>query len=386
MARNRLTVTRIKSHTKPGKLADGDGLYLQTGRTGSQSWVFVFIRQGRRRELGLGSFGAGTGQVSLAAARVKADEIREILGRDGDPFTELSSRRVTGRTFGEAADEFIKGMESGWRNDKHRAQWLMTLGDAYCKALRARPVADVNTDDVIRVLKPIWTTKAETARRIRGRIERVLDAAKAAGERSGENPARLRGHLDHLLPKASKLQRGHHAALPYADAPAFMKQLRDMKGTAAAALEFAILTAARSGEVRGATWSEIVGDVWVIPAERMKAGREHRVPLSSRALEILDDARKVRRDDLVFPGRTRGSMMSDMTIAAVIKRMNVDATPHGFRSTFRDWAGDETTHPREVAEAALAHTIQGVEAAYRRGNALAKRRALMDDWQKYLGG
>jgi integrase len=387
MARNRLTATQCNARRKAGKLADGDGLYLQTSPNGNKSFVFVYIRSGRRREMGLGPFGTGTGQVSLAAARDKADEVRGILGRGGDPFTELSSRRATSRTFGAFADEWIEGMEEGWRNDKHRAQWKSTLGATYCAALRKRPIGEVTTDDVLKVLRPIWRTKAETARRIRGRIERVLDAARAAGERSGENPARWRGHLSELLSKPEKLQRGHHRAMPYQDVPAFMKRLRAMSGISALSVEFTILTAARSGETRGAIWSEIEGDVWVVPPERMKGGREHRVPLVPRAIEILEAAKKGRLSNFIFPGFRADTALSDMSLSAVLRRMEVDATVHGFRSSFRDWAGDATSFPREIAEAALAHLVgDETERAYRRGDALARRRELMEAWANYLAG
>jgi len=385
MARNRLTTTQCNARRKAGKLADGDGLYLQTSPSGAKSFVFVFIRSGRRREMGLGPFGSGTGQVSLAAAREKADEVRQILGRGGDPFTELSSRRASGRTFGAVADAYIESMKDGWRNDKHKAQWAMTLGDTYCAALRKRPIAEVSTDDVLKVLKPIWMAKAETARRLRGRIERVLDAAKASGERAGENPARLRGHLDLLLPKSERLQRGHHRAVPYLDVPAFIQRLRALNSISALAVEFTVLTAVRSGETRGATWSEVEGDLWIIPAERMKAGREHRVPLVPRALEILAAARKMRMSAMVFPGRG-GQALSDMSLSAVLRRLKVDATIHGFRSSFRDWAGDATEFPREIAEAALSHVVgDQTERAYRRGDALARRRELMAAWATYCG-
>ncbi|WP_426608750.1 tyrosine-type recombinase/integrase [Bradyrhizobium sp. McL0616] len=387
MARNRLTTTQCNARRKAGKLADGDGLYLQTSPNGNKSFVFVFIRSGRRREMGLGPFGAGTGQVSLAAVREKADEVRDILGRGGDPFTELSSRRATSRTFGAFVDEWIIGMEEGWRNEKHRAQWKSTLGTAYCATLRKRPIGEVTTDDVLKVLKPIWRTKAETARRIRGRIERALDAAKAAGERSGENPARWRGHLSELLSKPEKLQRGHHRALPYQDVPAFMKLLRAANGIAALAVEFTVLTAARSGETREAVWSEIEGDVWIVPADRMKGGREHRVPLVPRSLEILKAMKRLRTSDIIFPGFRDDRPLSDMSLSAVLRRLKVDATVHGFRSSFRDWAGDATDFPRELAEAALAHLVgDETERAYRRGDALKRRRALMSDWAIYCAG
>lgn len=383
MARNRLTTTQCNARRKAGKLADGDGLYLQTSPNGNKSFVFVFIRSGRRREMGLGPFGTGTGQVSLAAARDKADEVRAILGRGGDPFTELSSRRTSGRAFGAFADEWIGGMEEGWRNEKHRAQWKMTLGDAYCASIRKRPISEITTDDVLKVLRPIWRTKAETARRIRGRIERVLDAAKAAGERTGENPARWRGHLSELLSKPDRLS-GHHRALPYGDMPAFIRRLRALDTISALAVEFTVLTAARSGETRGATWSEIQDNVWIVPSDRAKARREHRVPLSDRALDILKKTMSRRLNDLVFPGQ-KGRPMSDMSLSAVLRRLKVDATVHGFRSSFRDWAGDATDYPRDLAEAALAHLVgDETERAYRRGDALERRRALMEDWAQYL--
>jgi integrase len=385
MARNRLTTTQCNARRKAGKLADGDGLYLQTSPNGNKSFVFVFIRGKRRREMGLGSFGTGTGQVSLAAARDKADEVRGILGRGGDPFTELSSRRATSRTFGAFVDEWIAGIEEGWRNDKHRAQWKMTLGTTYCASLRRRPIGEITTDDVIKVLKPIWRTKAETARRIRGRIERALDAARAAGERSGENPARWRGHLSELLSRPEKLQRGHHKAVPYQDVPAFMTRLRAMSSISALSVEFTVLTAARSGETRGAVWAEIEDDLWVVPPDRMKGGREHRVPLVPRALDILEAAKKVRLSTFIFPGFRADTMLSDMSLSAVLRRLEVDATVHGFRSSFRDWAGDATSFPREIAEAALAHLVgDETERAYRRGDALARRRELMDAWAEYL--
>ncbi|MET4277880.1 MULTISPECIES: integrase arm-type DNA-binding domain-containing protein [unclassified Bradyrhizobium] len=387
MARNRLTTTQCNARRKAGKLADGDGLYLQTSPNGNKSFVFVFIRGGRRREMGLGPFGTGTAQVSLAGAREKADEVRDILGRGGDPFTELSSRRATSRTFGAFADEWVAGMEEGWRNEKHRAQWKSTLGTTYCASLRKRPIGEVTTDDVIKVLRPIWRTKAETARRIRGRIERVLDAARAAGERSGENPARWRGHLSELLSKPEKLQRGHHKALPYQDVPAFMKLLPTMKGIAALSVEFTVLTAARSGETRGALWSEIQDDVWVVPPERMKGGREHRVPLVPRAQAILKQMKKLRTSDIIFPGFRDDRPLSDMSLSAVLRRLEVDATVHGFRSSFRDWAGDATDFPRELAEAALAHLVgDETERAYRRGDALKRRRELMEAWAAYCAG
>ncbi|MQV48261.1 tyrosine-type recombinase/integrase [Sinorhizobium medicae] len=387
MARNLLTVTEIKNSSKP-KLRDGDGLWLHTSSAGNRHFVFIYIRHGRRREMGLGTYGTGTGQVSLAAARAKAEEIRAILGRGGDPFTEMEERQewVKPTTFGQCADDLVDAMESQWRNEKHRAQWRMTLTE-YAKALRKMPVAEVTTDDVVRVLKPIWTTKAETASRLRGRIEKVLDHAKVRGLRTGENPARWKGHLDHILPKAGKLKRGHHAAMPYADVPAFMKKIREASGVGARALEFTVLTASRTGETMGARWAEFdfKENVWTVPAERMKGGREHRVPLTDRVLAVLTEMQKRSVNDFVFPGSKANTPISNMTMSKVMKTYEADAfTVHGFRSAFRDWASEETDFQGEVAEAALAHiTGDETERAYRRGDVLEKRRKLMEAWETY---
>jgi integrase len=391
MARNKLTVTQVKAVSKPGKLGDGDGLYLHTAASGRKSWVFVFIRNGRRREMGLGPFGSGTGEVSLAAARGKADEIRAILGRGGDPFTEMAERRGRAKrvTFGECADAFLESKTVTFRNEKHRAQWAMTLGEAYCAKLRKMPVDAISTEDVLAVLEPVWLDKHETASRLRGRIERVLDYARVEGARDGENPARWKGHLEHRLPKPEqKLARGHHAAMRYRDVPAFVRRIRTASGFGARALEFCILTAARSGEVLGATWAEVDFDaaVWTVPGLRMKAGRPHRVPLTDAALAVLRDAREKRLSDFVFPGHRPRKPLSNMTMGKVLKTLKVDAyTVHGFRSAFRDWAAEETDFPREIAEAALAHVVgDATERAYRRGDALEKRRALMKAWADYL--
>jgi integrase len=288
-------------------------------------------------------------------------------------------------------------MESGWRNKKHKAQWRMTLlgkgpdgAEAefdYCKSLRPMAADAVTTHDVLEVLKPIWNEKPETASRVRGRIERVLDAAKAQGLRSGENPARWRGHLDQLLPKRQRLTRGHHAAMAHADVPAFMNDVRAREAVAARALEFAILTAARSGEVLGARWEEIDLDrgVWTVPPQRMKAGREHRVPLSRRALEILRAMREVQCGEHVFPGQSATKSLSSMSLEMVLRRMKIeDATPHGFRSSFMDWAHENTAFAKVVIDMALAHAVgDKVEAAYRRGDLFEKRRKLMEAWASF---
>ena len=367
----------------PGRHSDGGGLYLNVSPALRKSWLFMWTPPGgRRREMGLGPYPT----VTLSDARVKADRCRRLVAEGKDPIAERD--REAEKTFGDAADLFVESMEGSWRNEKHRAQWTMTLGDAYCSAIRQRPVAAVGTDDVLRVLSPVWTEKPETASRLRGRIERVLDFAQVKGWRSGENPARWRGHLKNALPARQRLARGHHAAMPYGDVPAFMNRVAAREAMAARALEFLILTAARSGEVLGARWSEVdlKRKVWTVPGERMKAGKEHRVPLGDRALGLLEKLGESRNGDLVFPGEKEGRPLSIMALTMLLRRMDVGHfTPHGFRSAFRDWAGDETEFPREIAEAALAHKVgDETEQAYRRSDALDRRRKLMDAWEGYL--
>jgi integrase len=384
---NQLSARTVAAAKTPGRRADGGGLYLLVGPTGAKSWVFMFKRAGKRTELGLGSLL----NVPLAEARVKAEACREALGRGEDPRLALKGSEVP--TFGELADELIRSLEAGWKNEKHRAQWKSTLA-TYAAPLRSKLVDKIETADVIAVLDPIWRTKPETANRLRGRIETVLSAAKAKGFRKGENPAIWRGHLDQLLPKQAKLTRGHHGAMPYADVPAFVACLRETDGISALALEFLILTAARSGEVLGARWREIdlTARLWTVPAARMKAGIEHRVPLPDRAVSILESAAALRKSPdptaHVFPGRGKTGGLSVMALEMILRRMDLKAsgvTVHGFRSAFRDWCGEETHFPREVAEAALAHTLRDkVEAAYRRGDALEKRRILMQEWSLYI--
>ncbi|WP_425374252.1 tyrosine-type recombinase/integrase [Microvirga subterranea] len=283
------------------------------------------------------------------------------------------------------ADEVVTALETGWRNPKHRDQWRMTL-TTYCEPMRSVSVDAVTTEHVLDILKPLWNKVPETASRLRGRIEKVLDAAKAKGYRTGENPARWRGHLDHLLPKRQKLTRGHHKALPYNDVPALIARLRQTSSVSALCLEFTILTAARSGEAMGACWEEfdLERGVWTDPKERMKAGREHRVPLSHRAKQILGIMAEIRTGDLVFPGQKRDRPLSTMALEMVLRRMKADVTVHGFRSAFRDWAAEQTSVPREVAEAALAHVLENkVEAAYRRSDLFEKRRGLMEQWAQH---
>lgn len=376
---NRLNARKVVTLETAGRHADGGGLYLSISADGRRRWVFLYRWHGRLREMGLGI----PRDVPLARAREAAAQARELVSQDQDPL-EVRRRTRTVKTFGTVADEFIVTMQVQWRNEKHAAQWQNTLRE-YAGALHSLPVDAISTEDVMRVLRPIWAEKQETASRVRGRIERVLDAAKAQGMRTGENPARWRGHLDLLLPKRQKLSRGHHKAMAYKDVPAFMQRLQTAMGVSIRALEFTILTAARSGETLGALWSEIDlnAGVWTVPAKRMKAGREHRVPLVGRAVEILNEAqvRRLADNPHVFPGQRLGKGLSVMALEMVMRRAKLTETPHGFRSAFRDWAGEETDYPREIAEAALAHLVgDAVERAYRRGDALEKRRALMDAW------
>lgn len=382
---------RLVETAKPGKYGDGGGLQYVVSKASDGSlnrkWVFRFqlgkTAQGkpRQREMGLGTYP----EVGLADARDKALVARRLVKSGADPISERRKDRSV-PTFGQLADEVSNDLSQCFRNDKHRAQWRMTL-TRYCEPIRDMPVDVIDTHAVLSVLKSHWTRAPETASRLRGRIEKVLNAAKAKGYRSGENPAAWRGHLDHLLPNPNKIgDRGHHAAMPYADVPAFIAKLRESEVVAALALEFAVLTAARSGEVRGACWSEFDFDakVWVIPAKRMKAGREHRVPLSDRVVEILGKLNEMWVSDFVFPGRRRVEAISSSAMEKVLGRMGVAVTVHGFRSTFRDWAGNETHFPRELAEHALAHVIgDKAEQAYRRSDALEKRRSLMDAWAAF---
>jgi integrase len=377
---NKLTAQKVKT-AKPGKYGDGGNLYLIVSETGSRKWVLRFRLRKKSQEKGLGS----ATNVPLALAREKAADARRMIARGLNPIDE--PKRDDGiPTFGEVADDVCEALSAGFRNEKHKAQWKSTLA-SYAAPLRAKPVNNIATEDVLTVLKPIWTSKAETASRVRGRIEKVLDAAKAKGFRDGENPARWRGHLDHLLPRPSKLARGHHAAMPYEDVAAFIAKLRTREASAALALELCILTAARSGEILGMQWSEIDLDkrIWTVPANRMKAGREHRVPLSPRAVAILRQLEKLKAGEFVFPGQARNKPLSNMAMEMVLRRMKVeDATVHGFRSSFRDWAGNVSNFPREVVETALAHVIgDKAEQAYRRSDALEKRRKLMDAWAAY---
>lgn len=384
-----LSARAVAALKEPGAYAVGgvNGLYLSVASADARSWLFRYsVKSGtqvRRREMGLGGFP----KLSLSEARDKAREAQTDLNSGRDPIDARNSvKRVP--TFWEVAEDLLATVEASGKNPKHRQQWRNTLKD-YAAPLHTKPVDIVTTDDVAAVLAPIWQTKPETASRLRGRIERVLSIAKAKGLRSGENPAAWRDNLEPILGKRRKLSRGHHEALPYEKVPDFLAALRRGGGVAALALEFTILTAARTGEVIGARWQEfdLRAKVWTVPPVRMKAGREHRVPLSSRAVAILEAARKLERDDsdIAFPGQSTDGGLSNMAMAAVLKRMKRDdVTVHGFRSSFRDWAGEVSSFPNEVCEMALAHAIRDkAEAAYRRGDLFEKRRAMMEAWAAY---
>jgi integrase len=380
---NRLTIKGAAALKTPGMHADGGGLYLHVKASGARSWLFVYQWNGKRREKGLGSFQL----VSLEDARTKRDEARRLVADGKDPL-EPEVPKVTA-TFGEVATTLIRDLEVGWRNPKHRAQWRSTL-ETYCAPFWDRPVDAVTTTDIVDVLRPIWTEKPETASRVRARIERVLDAAKVRGFRAGDNPAQWRGHLAHILPGST---RGagvrHHPAMPFDQVPDFVKGLKRRVSTAARALEFLIHTAARTSEVLKMTWREVdlEAKIWTVPAERMKMGREHVVPLTEPALVVLRAMAVcgTEPDAPVFPN-SKGKHLSGMACEMLLRRMGCDDfTVHGFRSSFRDWAGDKTNFPREVAEAALAHVVgNAVEQAYRRGTAVAKRRELMEAWSAFV--
>jgi integrase len=383
---NRLSPLRVQKLKRKGLHADGGGLYLRVSESGTKAWMFRYGLNGKLRDMGLGPLHT----ISLPRARELARECRELRLQGIDPITHrrasLAARRASAAkatTFRQCADAFIASHESGWRNASHRSQWVNTLAQHVHPTLGGLSVADIDTALVMKTIEPIWKTIPETASRVRGRIEAILDWAKVSGYRMGENPARWRGHLDHLLPARAKVARvRHHAALPYAEIGAFMATLRQDSSVGARALEFTILTAARTGEALGATWEEFDAEVWTIPAERMKGGREHRVPLSDPMLALLRQMRGVRTNDFVFPGR-RGRL-TPKTMQLVLRRTGHGGTVHGFRSSFRDWASERTGFTREVAEMALAHSVgSDVEQAYRRGDLFGKRRRLMDAWADY---
>jgi integrase len=387
----KLTAKAVEAKKTPGYYGDGAGLYLQVSRSGSKSWLFRFMLNGRAREMGLGSVLA----VSLEEARAKARDCRALLDQQIDPieakdtaFRARALEKAREQTFDQCAAAYIAAHKAGWKNAKHAQQWQNTLSTYASPVFGSLPVQDVDDTHVYKVLQSLWTTKTETATRLRSRIELVLDWATARKYRSGENPARWRGHLDKLLPKRSKVQKvRNHPALPYVELSAFMEALRMRNGTAPKALEFIILTGARESEVTNARWQEIdlEARVWLVPGDRMKSARDHRVPLSDAAVRLLKAMSEERQSDYVFPGWKATKAITGAACLKVLRDMErPDLTVHGFRSTFRDWAAEQTNYPREVAEAALAHVVADkVEAAYRRGDLFEKRRRMMSDWAKY---
>jgi integrase len=396
MARiGKLSAIEVNRAIGPAVLHDGGGLYLRVSVNGTKAWVFRYQLNGKRRDRGLGAFPA----ISLAGAREKAAAHRRQCTEGIDPLAakvaQQQAMRLAGRTFRQVAEDLVQSKQAGWRNATHRQQWNYTLATYAYPTLGDALVGGINTAMVMQVLTPIWIGKTETANRLRGRIEAVLDAAKAHGYREGENPARWRGHLDALLPKPSKVHRPqHHPALPYPEIAAFMAGLRSRAGMSARALEFTILTAARSGEALGARWDEInlAERIWIVPPERMKAAKEHRVPLSDAAVAVLQavlpiaSTRDGKPDPTapVFPGIRHAIPLSRMVMVTLLHRMGRHEAVHGFRSTFRDWAAERTAFPSEVAEMALAHAVgDKVEAAYRRGDMFVKRQALMDAWGQF---
>lgn len=388
---HRLSLFKIRTIKKPGLFADGGGLYLQV-KEGidriNKSWIFRFANSDGERQMGLGSCDT----ISLAEAREAALQCRKLRQQGLDPIEARRTDRAKDAlaaarlmTFDQCSDAFIAAKQAGWHSLEHASQWRNSLSTYVSPVFGKVSVASVDTALVIKALKPLWTTKPETAKRVRGRIEAILDWAKAAGYRDGENPARFRGHLKHLLADVPKKVK-HLEALPYGQMTTFMAQLRSLEGIPARALEFTILTAARSGDVIGARWNEIKDDVWTVPPERMKSSREHRVPLSPAALAIVEQMRRLRDNEFVFPGE-RAVKINRMAMELILRRMEHKVTVHGFRSAFKDWASDCTEFATEVSEAALAHAVgDKVEAAYRRGDLFEKRRRLMEAWAEYCAG
>jgi integrase len=392
----KLSAVALK-HMKDGEHADGGNLYLLVRGT-SKSWFLRYTnQQGQRRRMGLGPLHS----VSLSEARKRAAELREQIKHPSTPIDPIAARQQAAmaqrigaqrsKTFEACASAYIDAHQSEWKNPKHAQQWANTLDQYAFPIFGSMPVGEIDEALILNVLSPIWGEKTETAKRLRGRIEAVLDWATFNKYRTGENPARWKGHLEHSLAKPSKVSKvKHHSAMPYQDLPAFMKELRSRSGSGARALELLILTGCRSGEVRGAVWDEIdlEGKLWVIPAQRMKMGQEHRIPLSAQAINLLQAMPRQEDSDFLFPGSKPYSQLSDMTLTATLRRCGGGSyTVHGFRSCFRDWLAETTNYPNEACELALAHSISNkVEAAYRRGDMLDKRFQMMNDWTKYCGG
>lgn len=375
----------------PGKHIDGDGLWLYVSPTGARKWVLRVTVEGKRREMGLGAFGTGPDGVSLAAARKRAAEARAQAGRGVDP---IEARKIVEEgvpSFVQAAARYIRAHRHGWSNAKHGRQWCATL-KAYARpVIGSKPVDQITTEDVLRCLSPIWTTRTETAKRLQGRVEAILDFAAARKWREPLNPARWRGHLDKLLPRPSRVRAPvHRPAMPYQEVPLFLAEIQLLPSVSSLALQFLILTATRSGEVLGARWAEVdlEAGVWSIPAARMKAKRPHNVPLTKAALALLESVPQVEGCPYVFPGAREGKPLSGMALLQCMRGKGYgvggdrgDYVPHGFRSSFRDWAGEVSSFPRDVCEMALAHAVENkVEAAYRRGDLFDKRRAMMEQW------
>ncbi len=392
----KLNPKQVENLTDPGTYEDGDGLRLVIKKTGRKYWVMRFQLNGKRRDMSLGAYP----DVSLKTARSKTAIHRERITNGLDPISEREANREAERaaaetltakqtTFDNVATDYIAAHRPGWKNAKHAQQWENTLSTYASPFIGKLSPGDITTEDVLKVLQPIWTEKPETASRVRNRIELVLDAAKARRLREGENPARWRGHLDKLLPKREKVQAvKHHAALPFSELPAFMAKLRKLDKVTFKAMQMTILTACRTSEVLGATWDEIdlQARVWTVPAERMKMRKEHRVPLADALVALLEQLPRYEDNPHLFPGMKAGKPLSNMAMLMGLRHIKRDdLTMHGFRSSFRDWAGECTPHPRDVCEQALAHSLgNAVEAAYRRGDLFEKRRALMDDWAHYI--
>ncbi|WP_343684119.1 integrase arm-type DNA-binding domain-containing protein [Asticcacaulis sp.] len=382
----RLTAIGIKNLSKPGLHADGDGLYVRVARSGAKTWVFIFQWQKCRKEMGLGS----VRDMDLKVAREHAIDLRRLVQAGRNPIIERKVGRVAQvnmPSFKAYAFAYIDKMEGQWRNAKHRAQWRSTI-ETHARPIHEIAISEVSTTDIVGVLLPIWQRIPETASRLRGRIESILDAAKAERLREGDNPAKWAGHLENLLPPRQKLTRGHHAALPYEDLPAFMAELRSRRADVARALEFHILCASRPGMVEAMTPDEVdlEARVWTVPADKMKGGRAHVVPLSDRALQLVESQLKTARGDILFYSTRPGHKMSNSALRRLLDRMGYGhVTPHGFRSSFKDWAGDETDHDDLISEHALAHKVgDDTHTAYRRRTALQKRRILMQQWADYL--
>ncbi|MBI1650111.1 tyrosine-type recombinase/integrase [Hyphomicrobium sulfonivorans] len=383
-----MTVSKIKDS---GRYADGHGLYLQVSEWGTKSWIFRYMRNGRARHMGLGPLHT----LSLAEARERARKARQALLDGIDPIdlrmdVQRAAKADAAKrtTFKDAAEKYIAAHKAGWKNTKHADQWEATLKLYAYPIIGGLTVADIGIGHITNVLEPIWLAKTETASRVRGRVEAILDWATVRGHRTGDNPARWRGCLDKLLPAKTKVRRVKHmAAMPYADVASFIGELRDRPGFSGKALQFAIFTACRTGEVTGARWDEIdlTEQLWSIPGERTKSGRQHRVPLSKPAMTLLTNLPCVKNEPFIFPGGKEGAGLSNMAMLELLREMRGKGlTVHGFRSSFRDWCAEQTNFPREIAEAALAHVLKDkTEAAYQRGDLLEKRRKLMEAWSSY---